>query len=123
MNILKTQEYFQNQLPDFSIRFEENYKGQKNTRFIFEQNGVDAAVLIANSLEAPDNFYDKIATAVRKKFEKSPVEAKIAEVKEAVQSAPLADNPVIASVNKVSYDLYFAAKKVVETYESENPMT
>lgn len=107
MNILNTQKYLQDRLPGFSVTFNENYKGKPNTRFVFEKGGVDAAVLLANKLNPPDELLDNIAAAVEKKFEKS----------KDVEPTPIDEVP------ELERQQYEEAKRFVEEYERKHPMT
>lgn len=123
MNILNTQQYLQDRLPNFNVTFEEMYKGEPNTRFIFEKDGVDAAVLLANKLDVQNDLLNSIADAVQSKFSTAAPE-KFAEkkAKEETETQPKITE-IDGSPSELEFSFYKAARKVVTDFEAKYPMT
>ena len=119
MNILNTQQYLQDRLPNFNVTFEEMYKGKPNTRFIFEKDGIDAAVLLANKLDVQNDLLNNIADAVQTKFATSAPEKKVKEEAEAQPKITEIDG----SPSELEFSFYKAARKVVTDFEAKYPMT
>lgn len=124
MNPQQAKDYLQSRLPAMVVEVIENYSNQYTTgatRFIFEKDGKKANLMFNKSVKLDTEGLDGIIDAILKKFSEAPVEP--APVVEQAKT-PASEIPEEAySQSNISYELYTAAKKVVETYEKENPMT
>lgn len=123
MNVLESKDYLQSRLPDFTITVQESYKDTRNNRYKFEKNGIDAAVLLAQSLPIESAMLDNIADAVINKFLKSAAKQKPVSLKEPADDSNNEVKESDAKPNNLELNFYKAAKSVVEEFESKYPMT
>ena len=124
MNAQEAKDYLQEKLPDMVVEVEENYSNQhaKNaTRFIFTRGEQKTNLMFKNGFKLEPDVLNGVIDAIIRKFGQAP--KPVAKPIEPVNTTQLADSAIAPSKNPISYDLYIAAKKVVETYEKENPMT
>lgn len=124
MTILESKEYLEQRLPGIKVEVMENYTNKhaiNATRFIFSKEGEKSAnLMFKKGFNLSTDVLDGVIEAIRKKFANAKAAPLVPEPQEEVQKT---DRVVPMSKNSPSYDLYLAAKKVVETYEAENPMT
>lgn len=124
MNAQEAKNYLQSRLPDMVVEVVENYSNQYTTgatRFIFTKGEQKANLMFNKGVTLDTSGLDGIVNAITKKFSEAPAPVEQPETKVlTTEEMPKIEhhNPV-----SVSYDLYTAAKRVVETYEKENPMT
>lgn len=135
MNVPDSKDYLEKQLSGVSVEIIQNWKGQKNNRYEFSKPGIEkpAAILLGQSLPLGSDMLDDIAVAVNKKFSEAPISfPKKQEVQETVgqeaQPTPYreeAQEPVFKPKETADYihEAYVAAKRFVEAYEKDNPMT
>lgn len=125
MNIDESKSYLSGRLPGYTIRVEENYKGQPNNRYVFTKDGVDAAMLFARSLSISKEFLDQVVAAVLKRFNSPKADEKIAEKKlDAEESKQVADEQSDGpEPTELELKFYNAAKELIKEFESKYPMT
>ena len=124
MNAQDAKTYLENRLPDMAVEVEENYSNQhaKNaTRYIFTRGEQKTNLMFKRGFKLDEDVLNGVIDAIIKKFGAAP-KAPVAEVLEAVKAQEPQVAPAPVSSN-LSYDLYLAAKAVVEAYERDNPMT
>lgn len=129
MNVQETKKYLEEILPGFTITVTEYYKEKPNNHFIFEKDGVEAAMLFAQKLRVTKELLQGVATAVNKRFD-SPkaIEKKLdAEEQKKVETKVNETQPKVTeftgSPSDLEFSFYKAAKKVIADFESKYPMT
>ena len=126
MNTNDAKEYLNTLLPDFNITIEEFYKGKPNNRYVFEKDGVDAAMLFAQKLAMTKEILQDVAAAVKKRFDTPQAIEKKLDAEENKTEAP-AEQPKITEIagkpSELEFNFYKAARKVVADFERKYPMT
>ena len=126
MNTNDAKEYLNTLLPDFNITIEEFYKGKPNNRYVFEKDGVDAAMLFAQKLAMTKEILQDVAAAVKKRFDTPQAIEKKLDAEENKTEAPAEQQKITEIAGKPSeleFSFYKAARKVVADFERKYPMT
>lgn len=129
MNVQETKNYLAELLPDFNINVDERWQGKPNNRFVFERDGVDAAMLFAQKLKITQEFLQDVATAVKKRFNspkaiEKAVEKKLEEPKKKEEALPEPQvHKFSGTPSELEFSFYRAAKQLVADFEAKYPMT
>ena len=131
MNPQEAKDHLQSNLPDMIVEVEENYSNQhaKNaTRFIFIKGELKTNLMFKQGFKLDPEVLSGVIEAIRKKFASAPIKEQIkqtvAVVKENTpQSVNTTEIKNHGETDELFYELYKAAKNVVEAYERDNPMT
>jgi hypothetical protein len=131
MNPQEVKDHLQSNLLDMIVEVEENYSNQhanNATRFIFTKGELKTNLMFKQGFKLDPEVLSGVIEAIRKKFASAPIKEQIkqtvAVVKENTeQSVNTAEIKTPGQTDELFYELYKAAKNVVEAYERDNPMT